>query len=99
MQVMQKNMEVLLGDSVNSSSFSYSHIGDPFQSHINLMLINGAVSQFTLYGILKGNKPDFHVAMPPGRAKAFYESVVEKFRKAYKSDAVKGKISFHLHFF
>lgn len=63
------------------------------------MLINGAVSQFTLYGILKGNKPDFHVAMPPERAKAFYESVVEKFRKAYKSDAVKGKISFHLHIF
>lgn len=22
-----------------------------------------AVSQFTLYGILKGNKPDFHAAM------------------------------------
>ena len=23
------------------------------------------VSQFTLFGILKGNKPDFHYAMPP----------------------------------
>ncbi|KAG6497684.1 hypothetical protein ZIOFF_045588 [Zingiber officinale] len=47
------------------------------------------VSQFTLYGILKGNKPDFHVAMPPHKAKPFYESLVEKFRKAYTSDAVK----------
>ncbi|PIA31317.1 hypothetical protein AQUCO_05100093v1 [Aquilegia coerulea] len=47
------------------------------------------VSQFTLYGILKGNKPDFHVAMPPQKAKPFYESLVEKFRKSYKSDAVK----------
>ncbi|KAF5203152.1 D-aminoacyl-trna deacylase [Thalictrum thalictroides] len=47
------------------------------------------VSQFTLYGILKGNKPDFHVAMSPQKAKPFYESLVEKFRNSYKSDAVK----------
>ncbi|KAL4291521.1 hypothetical protein GQ457_14G009520 [Hibiscus cannabinus] len=47
------------------------------------------VSQFTLYGFLKGNKPDFHVAMPPQKAKPFYESLVEKFRKAYKPDAIK----------
>ncbi|XP_022850907.1 D-aminoacyl-tRNA deacylase [Olea europaea var. sylvestris] len=47
------------------------------------------VSQFTLYGVLKGNKPDFHVAMPPEKAKLFYASLVEKFRKAYNMDAVK----------
>ncbi|XP_068324755.1 uncharacterized protein [Pyrus communis] len=47
------------------------------------------VSQFTLYGILKGNKPDFHVAMPPQKAKPFYVSVVESFRNSYKPDAVK----------
>ncbi|GAB2301202.1 hypothetical protein Dimus_035236 [Dionaea muscipula] len=50
------------------------------------------VSQFTLYGILKGNKPDFHVAMPPQKAKPFYESVVDKFRKNYNSDLVKDDI-------
>ncbi|KAK3431280.1 hypothetical protein EUGRSUZ_E02654 [Eucalyptus grandis] len=50
------------------------------------------VSQFTLYGILKGNKPDFHVAMPPQKAKPFYESLVERFRKAYSPDAVKDGI-------
>lgn len=49
-----------------------------------------AVSQFTLYGILKGNKPDFHAAMSPDRAKPFYNSVVERFGKAYRTDAVKG---------
>ncbi|KAF8413797.1 hypothetical protein HHK36_001790 [Tetracentron sinense] len=48
------------------------------------------VSQFTLYGILKGNKPDFHVAMPPQRAKPFYASLVDKFCKAYSPDAIKG---------
>ncbi|KAH6829129.1 deacylase family protein [Perilla frutescens var. hirtella] len=47
------------------------------------------VSQFTLYGVLKGNKPDFHVAMPPGAAKSFYASLVERFQKAYRADAVK----------
>ncbi|XP_031125850.1 D-aminoacyl-tRNA deacylase [Ipomoea triloba] len=50
------------------------------------------VSQFTLYGILKGNKPDFHVAMPPDKAKPFYAAVVEKFQKAYKPDSVKDGI-------
>ncbi|KAH9309773.1 hypothetical protein KI387_037684, partial [Taxus chinensis] len=48
------------------------------------------VSQFTLYGILKGNKPDFHVAMPPLKAKPFYTSLVEKFSTAYNANAVKG---------
>ncbi|KAL8032504.1 hypothetical protein ABFX02_13G100500 [Erythranthe guttata] len=47
------------------------------------------VSQFTLYGVLKGNKPDFHVAMPPDAAKTFYASLVEKFQKSYRIDAVK----------
>uniref|UniRef100_A0A8I6X4T6 D-aminoacyl-tRNA deacylase n=2 Tax=Hordeum vulgare subsp. vulgare TaxID=112509 RepID=A0A8I6X4T6_HORVV len=50
------------------------------------------VSQFTLYGILKGNKPDFHVAMPPAKAKPFYASLVEKFQKSYKADSVKDGI-------
>ncbi|KAL6992445.1 hypothetical protein U1Q18_010553 [Sarracenia purpurea var. burkii] len=50
------------------------------------------VSQFTLYGILKGNKPDFHVAMSPERAKPFYASLVDKFRISYNPDAVKDGI-------
>ncbi|XP_057833754.2 uncharacterized protein LOC131044447 isoform X2 [Cryptomeria japonica] len=50
------------------------------------------VSQFTLYGILKGNKPDFHVAMTPQRAKPFYTSLVEKFSKTYNMNAVKDGI-------
>ncbi|KAG8045506.1 hypothetical protein GUJ93_ZPchr0008g12723 [Zizania palustris] len=54
------------------------------------------VSQFTLYGILKGNKPDFHVAMPPAKAKLFYATLVEKFQKLYSTDAVKGNIYLHL---
>jgi D-tyrosyl-tRNA(Tyr) deacylase len=36
------------------------------------MEINGeimVVSQFTLYGMLKGNKPDFHSSMDADKAK------------------------------
>lgn len=50
------------------------------------------VSQFTLYGILKGNKPDFHVAMPPAKAKSFYASLVEKFQRSYSAESVKDGI-------
>ncbi|KMZ59730.1 D-tyrosyl-tRNA(Tyr) deacylase [Zostera marina] len=47
------------------------------------------VSQFTLHGFLKGNKPDFHLAMPPQKAKPFYASLVDKFRKVYIADNIK----------
>ncbi|KAB1221996.1 D-tyrosyl-tRNA(Tyr) deacylase [Morella rubra] len=47
------------------------------------------VSQFTLCGFLKGNKPDFHVAMPPQTAKPFYASLVERFQKSYNPSAIK----------
>lgn len=62
-----------------------------------IMCVN-TVSQFTLYGFLKGNKPDFHVAMPPDKAKPFYASLVEKFQKAYNPDAVKGQNTLSLIF-
>lgn len=28
------------------------------------------VSQFTLYALAKGNKPDYHLAMPPDQARS-----------------------------
>ncbi|KAJ7570640.1 hypothetical protein O6H91_01G129700 [Diphasiastrum complanatum] len=50
------------------------------------------VSQFTLYGLLKGNKPDFHLAMPPQQAEPFYNSFAAKVSKAYKPELVKDGI-------
>ncbi|CAI5473927.1 unnamed protein product [Closterium sp. Yama58-4] len=50
------------------------------------------VSQFTLYGQPKGNKLDFHVAMPPQEASAFYDSFVHRVRRAYHADRVKDGI-------
>eukprot|EP01102_Stenamoeba_stenopodia_P001422 TRINITY_DN11234_c0_g1_i2.p1 TRINITY_DN11234_c0_g1~~TRINITY_DN11234_c0_g1_i2.p1 ORF type:complete len:216 (+),score=45.24 TRINITY_DN11234_c0_g1_i2:23-649(+) len=44
------------------------------------------VSQFTLYATLKGNKPDFHKAMEPEKAKSFYEAFVKEVKQNYKSN-------------
>lgn len=49
------------------------------------------VSQFTLQCILKGNKPDYHMAMPTEQAECFYNNFLEQLRKAYKPELVKGK--------
>jgi len=46
------------------------------------------VSQFTLYSILKGNKPDFHLAMDPEKAKDLYNYFAESLRKNYKSNMI-----------
>ena len=48
------------------------------------------VSQFTLQCILKGNKPDFHAAMPAELAQPFYNSFLENMRCAYKPELIKG---------
>ncbi|XP_028273917.1 D-aminoacyl-tRNA deacylase 1 [Parambassis ranga] len=47
------------------------------------------VSQFTLQCILKGNKPDFHSAMPAELAQPFYSSILENMRSAYKPEHIK----------
>ena len=49
-----------------------------------------SVSQFTLYGnCYKGNKPDFHAAMPPQQAQKFYGLFLEKLKSEYSLDKVK----------
>ncbi|XP_006881762.1 PREDICTED: D-tyrosyl-tRNA(Tyr) deacylase 1-like [Elephantulus edwardii] len=47
------------------------------------------VSQFTLQCVLKGNKPDFHLAMPAEHAEGFYNRFLEQMRKAYRPDLIK----------
>ena len=46
------------------------------------------VSQFTLYAKLKGNKPDFHDAMPPEAARPFWASFVERVTQSHKTGPV-----------
>ncbi|CAG06167.1 unnamed protein product, partial [Tetraodon nigroviridis] len=47
------------------------------------------VSQFTLQCMLKGNKPDFHAAMPAELAQPFYSHILENMRSIYKPEHIK----------
>lgn len=82
--------EYICRKALNMRIFANEHTGKSWdqsvmQRNYEVLL----VSQFTLYGIMKGNKPDFHVAMAPQLAKPFYESLVERFRISYSRDQVK----------
>ena len=46
------------------------------------------VSQFTLYSVLKGNKPDFHNAMASEQAREIYERFLAEMRSRYSPDRV-----------
>lgn len=47
------------------------------------------VSQFTLYAVLKGNKPDFHESMRAELSREFFDSFVEKLRLSYAPEKIK----------
>ncbi|XP_034256095.1 D-aminoacyl-tRNA deacylase [Thrips palmi] len=47
------------------------------------------VSQFTLYYYLKGNKPDFHAAMPGAQSQEFYNSFLDTLKKLYDPSKIK----------
>lgn len=46
--------------------------------------------QSSLQCVLKGNKPDFHLAMPTGQAEAFYKGFLEPLYKAERPELIKG---------
>lgn len=47
------------------------------------------VSQFTLEGKMKGNKPSFHRAMPSSSSKELYDQFLAQVRSQYPEDKVK----------
>jgi len=47
------------------------------------------VSQFTLYSVLKGNKPDYHQAMGADKSETFYRDFLSELCKAYKPERIK----------
>lgn len=51
------------------------------------------ISQFTLYYVLKGNKLDFHRAMPAQESEPFYMNFLAELRKRYSPELVKGKVA------
>ena len=56
------------------------------------------VSQFTLHGVLKGNRPDFHKAMGTDGARELFDDVVAACRHSYEADRIQtGKFGAHMH--
>ena len=47
--------------------------------------------QFTLYSILKGNKPDFHSAMAGDQSEQFYQDFLAILKKDFKPELIKGE--------
>jgi len=47
-----------------------------------------AVSQFTLYAVLKGNKPDFHCAMGGEQASTLFDLFVSELKKGYDQEKI-----------
>lgn len=57
----------------------------------NVVEIDGSllcVSQFTLHATLKGNKPDFHLAMPGEQSKILYEKFLNKLKENYRNEKI-----------
>lgn len=57
----------------------------------NVKEIDGGVlliSQFTLMHVMKGNKPDFHHAMPSEEALAMFNTLRDKLRAEYAPDKI-----------
>ncbi|CAM1308887.1 DTD1 (predicted) [Pycnogonum litorale] len=55
------------------------------------------VSQFTLYAVLKGNKPDYHQAMAAEQSVAFYEEFLNEMQKNYDPSLIKdGRFGAHM---
>ncbi|KAJ5118833.1 kinesin light chain 1 [Penicillium atrosanguineum] len=50
------------------------------------------ISQFTLYGKMKGNRPDFHDAADPDTARNLYDYFYKKMSSSYNSDKVKNGV-------
>lgn len=48
------------------------------------------VSQFTLYHVIKGNKLDFHKAMPSGAAESLYIKFLTELKTKYRPEQIKG---------
>merc|ERR1711937_228339 len=47
-----------------------------------------AVSQFTLHAFLKGNKPDFHLAMGGDQARDLFDQLVEELKKGHTPERI-----------
>ncbi|KAF8384277.1 pqn-68, partial [Pristionchus pacificus] len=84
----QEDVEYIIRKILNTRLFA-SEEGKKWDKSVkdmNLQVL--CVSQFTLFGYLKGNSLDFHVAMSPDKAKPFYEDFLAQMGKTYQQDKI-----------
>lgn len=82
--VADQNLEILCVSQVKAV-FRYPEAG-----LIWLLIFSLNIFQFTLYAVMKGNKPDYHQAMAADNSQAFYDNFLTELRKKYKPELVKG---------
>ncbi|GCC17936.1 D-aminoacyl-tRNA deacylase 1 [Chiloscyllium punctatum] len=85
----QKDMEYMVRKILNLRLFEDENGKHWCKSVMDKQYEVLVVSQFTLQCILKGNKPDFHLAMGAEQSETFYNGLLQHIRKAYKPELVK----------
>ena len=87
----EQQMEHIVRKVINYRVFDDPETGrrwDKSAKDLDLEIL--CVSQFTLYHVVKGNKPDFHLSMQAEKSKAFYERFLERLRSSHqRPDAIK----------
>ena len=85
-----KDMEFIIRKILNMRLFSDDETNTKWNKSVvdkNFEIL--CVSQFTLQSVFKGNKPDFHQAMPAEKSKEFYDRFLETLGSLYKHDKIK----------
>ncbi|CAD5113357.1 unnamed protein product [Dimorphilus gyrociliatus] len=85
----KKDMEFIVRKILNLRVFDDENGKRWAKSAKDLNLEILCVSQFTLYHVLKGNKPDFHNAMTAEQSEKFYNEFLDEMKKNYKPEAIK----------
>lgn len=77
---------IVFGDSLRFASTLGLGFSTNQEAHTSPLF---AVSQFTLYGQTKKNKPDFHLAMKTELSREFYATFLRELAVAYQEDKIK----------
>jgi D-tyrosyl-tRNA(Tyr) deacylase len=79
----QKILKIRLWETIKNESIENQKIKtwatNVMQNKYDVLV----VSQFTLYGYMNGNKPDFHNSMGHEKANEYYEKFVQILRESY----------------
>ena len=85
----QPDMDWMSG-KILSTRLWESNSKKPWQESVNSLNCEVMiVSQFTLHGVLKGNKPDFHASMNPTDADIFFNAFVQQVQTKHPGGASK----------